>query len=173
MSTDYTPLKKISARDLFDGRLERFGVREHVKPDGTTDRRRCLTDGRNYMWVYIDEYGFICGLTRYAGNAAGKILDAVADSFNTEIISEYDEPYLEFHNELLKWLNEEPSDIRPGTIWMRTAEIVKALVEKDPSLLLPESKDKLRNEIESIWERDDDVFFAQLGGPSTKQVTSV
>jgi hypothetical protein len=62
----------------------------------------------------------------------------------------------------LKWLNEEPSDIRPGTIWMRTAEIVKALVEKDPSLLLPENKDKLRNEIESIWKSYRPAFLAQI-----------
>jgi hypothetical protein len=162
MSTDYTLLNRISARDLFDGRLEQFGVREHFNSALTTDRRRCLTDGNNYMWVHIDEDGIISDLTRCAGNRASTILNAVAESFNTEIISEYDEPYLEFHHELLKWLKGEPSEIsrdsrgvmrKRQAVWLETAESVKPLVEKEPSLLLPENKDRLRKEIESIWER--------------------
>jgi len=40
MSTDYHLLKKVPACDLFDGRLEGFGVREHVKPDGHRAVRR-------------------------------------------------------------------------------------------------------------------------------------
>ena len=43
MSTDYCLLKKVPACDLFDGRLEGFGVREHVKPDATTEKSRLLT----------------------------------------------------------------------------------------------------------------------------------
>ena len=66
MSTDYMPLKKVSARELFDGRLDEFGIREHVKPDGTTEKRRCLTDGRNYMWVYIDTHRIIFVLINIA-----------------------------------------------------------------------------------------------------------
>ena len=57
MSTDYRLLRKASACDLFDGRLEEFGVREHVKPEATTETSRLLTDGRNYLWVYIDDDG--------------------------------------------------------------------------------------------------------------------
>ena len=175
MSTDYMPLKKVSARELFDGRLDEFGIREHVKPDGTTEKRRCLTDGRNYMWVYIDDEGYIVDLTRYAGNAAGKILSAVADAFDTEIVSEYEHQYWgfdtkeewdtwmaemakeseeKFHIELLKYLKGEANEIRPGTNRMAMAEIAKTLVENDPSLLLPENKDKLHNEVVSIWRRD-------------------
>ena len=44
MSTDYRPLKKIAACDLFDGRLEEFNVREHLRSD-TTEHYRLLTDG--------------------------------------------------------------------------------------------------------------------------------
>jgi len=79
MSTDYRPLKKISASSLFDGRLEKFDVREHIKPDKTTEKERCLTDGRNYVWVYIDDDGFVDILTRYGANAPVKILNAVAN----------------------------------------------------------------------------------------------
>jgi hypothetical protein len=61
MSTDFITLKKIHASDLFDGRLEKFDVREHIKADETTDRKRCLTDGRNYVWVFIAEDGLVTG----------------------------------------------------------------------------------------------------------------
>ena len=58
MSTDYRPLKEIAACDLFDGRLEELGVRVHVKQDENTGEEvRMLTDGRNYLWVYVDDDG--------------------------------------------------------------------------------------------------------------------
>ena len=176
MSTDYRLLKKVPACDLFDGRLEEFGVREHVKPEATTEKSRLLTDGRNYLWVYIDDDGFVGCLTRYAPNGApGKILNALANVFDTDIVSEYEPQFWgfdtqeewdawmekmsqkaeeEFHIELLKYLRGEPNDIRPGTIGMCQAEIARTLVEKDPSLLLSVNKDKLRNEIQSIYERE-------------------
>ena len=59
MSTNYCLLRKVPACDLFDGRLEEFGVREHVNPETTTETSRLLTDGRNYLWVYIDDEGFV------------------------------------------------------------------------------------------------------------------
>ena len=41
MSTDYHLLKKVPACDLFDGRLEGFGVREHVKQTQRPKRADC------------------------------------------------------------------------------------------------------------------------------------
>jgi hypothetical protein len=179
MSTDYHLLKKVPACDLFDGRLKEFNVREHVKPDETTETNRCLTDGRNYLWVFIDDDGFVRSLTRYGLNAPGKILNAVANVFDADIVSEYQPQYWgfdtqeewdacwdkmgkeaeeQFHIEILKYCKGEPNDIGPGSIGMLEAEIAKKLVEKDPSLLLPENKDKFRNEIKSIYDRDDAVF---------------
>ena len=179
MSTDYHLLKKVPACDLFDGRLEEFGVREHVKPEATTEKSRLLTDGCNYLWAYIDDDGFVGCLTRYAPNGApGKILNALANVFDTDIVSEYEPQFWgfdtqeewdacmekmsqkaeeEFHIELLKYLRGEPNDIRPGTMEMIEAEIAKTLVEKNPSLLLSVNKDKLRNEIQSIYDREHTV----------------
>ena len=182
MSTDYRMFRKVPACDLFDGRLEEFGVREHVKPEATTEKSRLLTDGRNYLWVYIDDEGFVHCLNprasriRYFPNGApGKILNALANVFDTDIVSEYEPQFWgfdtqeewdacmekmsqkaeeEFHIELLKYLRGEPNDIRPGTIEMIEAEIAKTLVEKNPSLLLSVNKDKLRNEIQSIYKRE-------------------
>ena len=52
MSTDYRPIQNIRFSDLFDGRLERLGVREGVTEETGLTSRRCLTDGRYYVWVY-------------------------------------------------------------------------------------------------------------------------
>jgi hypothetical protein len=51
-----------------------------------------------------------------------------------------------FQLELFKWLRGETSDIRRGTNAMRMARTAKAVISDDPSLLLPENKDKLRKE---------------------------
>ena len=141
----------------------------------STKTSRCLTDGRNYLWVYINDDGFVAGLTRYAGNSPGKILDAIADTFDTDIVSEHEpqfwgfnteeewNAYQEqiakkqddaFHIELLKYLRNEASDIEPGTVGMLHAKIAKRLVKKDPSLMLSKNKDKLRKKIDAIYDRD-------------------
>ena len=175
MSTDYRPLKEIAACDLFDGRLEKFNVREDVGR-GTTERKRCLTDGCNYLWVFIGDDGFVRDFTRWMPNGnPGKILNAIAEIFDTDIVSEYEPQYWgfeteeewdaavnkraeeherEFYIELLKYCRGEPNNIKPGTAGMAMAEIAKKLGEKNPSLLLPENKDKLRNEIDSSMVGD-------------------
>jgi hypothetical protein len=176
MSTDYRTLKKVSALELFDGRLEACGVREEIATNETTPESRCLTDGNNYVWAYIDGDGFVGSLTRYAsGGAPGKILTAIAEACDTDIVSEYEPQFWgfdtqeewdewneqmsreaeeSFHNELLKYLRGEPNDIRPGTIGMIWAEIAKKLADKEPGLLLPTNKDKLRKEIDTIYDRE-------------------
>jgi hypothetical protein len=179
MSTDFAPVKKIAACDLFDNRLEEFGVREHIKPDETTETKRCLTDGRNYLWVHIGDEGLISCISRYGANAPGKILSAVAEAFDTDIVSEYEPQFWgfdtqgewdaamenmsresteRFYVDLVSHLRGEPNDIRPGTIGMTKAEIARKLAEKDPALLSRENKDKFLSEINSIYERDHTVF---------------
>jgi hypothetical protein len=37
MSTGYCLMRKVSARDLFDGSLDEYGVREHVEPGMTNE----------------------------------------------------------------------------------------------------------------------------------------
>jgi hypothetical protein len=172
MSTSYRPLKEISAHELFDGRLEELGVREHAAV-GSNERSRCLTDGRNYLWVYIDERENISDLVRYAPNGApGKIMNAIGQVFETYIASEYEAKYWgfdteeeweafqeklskegrdEFYVDLMKFLRNEPHDIRPGTNRMIMADIANTLVEKDPSLLNPENREKLLAKIDEVF----------------------
>ncbi len=174
MSTHYAPFNKIHARDLFDGRLGKLGVREQITAD-TTETSKCLTDGRNCLWVSINETGLVDSITRYGANAASKILNAIAQTFNTDIFSEYEPQYWGFDNqeewdawqenlakeddekfyaELLKYLREEPNDIQPGTVGMQWAEKAKKLIENDPALLLPQNKDKLLNGTRTIYDSD-------------------
>jgi hypothetical protein len=172
MSTSYRLLTEISAQDLFDGRLEELGIREHAAVD-SNERSRCLTDGRNYLWVYIDERGNISDLVRYAPNGApGKIMNAIGQVFETYIASEYEAKYWgfdteeeweafqeklskegrdEFYVDLMKFLRNEPHDIRPGTNRMIMADIANTLVEKDPSLLNPENREKLLAKIDEVF----------------------
>ena len=174
MSTDYHLLKPVSVRDLFDGRLEEFGVREFVPAahEGT----RTLTDGNNYLHVYTDDADLLVAcISRYGANAPSKILNAIADAFDVRIVSEYEPQFWGFDTqeewdadqeewervtgarfliEVVKYCKGEPNDIGAGTSGHIKAKIAKGLTEKDPALLLPENQDKLRNEFESIYDRE-------------------
>ena len=58
MSTYFSLSRKVNGQDLLGGRLAPFEIREHVSSN-TSERSRCLTDGRNYLWVYLTEDGFV------------------------------------------------------------------------------------------------------------------
>jgi hypothetical protein len=174
MSTDYILSKKVSSRDVLCGRLAKFGIREHVASD-TSERRRCLTDGRNYLWVYLTENGFVGSLSRYGANAPGKILAAISEAFETDVFSEHEPQYWgfdtqeewhaawkkmadqdrdRFYADLCAYIRGEPNDIKPGTIGETKAMISKKLVENDAALLQPENKDRLLSEMDAIYDRD-------------------
>ena len=88
MSTDLRPLKTIHMSDLFDGRLERFNIRESQNKD-SSDQNRCLTDGYNYLWVYGGDDGTVGCFTRYFPNGNPSfILKHICDEFATRIVSE-------------------------------------------------------------------------------------
>jgi hypothetical protein len=189
MSTYYGLRKSIKADELFDGRLEVFGVYEEGRPEGAADRFpayrkvkevRYLTDGRDSMKVVIYESGVADLNVRNLWCAREReILHAIAEAFGTGIVSEHEPQYWgfdtqeewdewekqrsredeeSFHNELLKCLRGEPSDIWPGTIGMIKAEIAKKLTDKEPGLLMPTNKDKLRKEIDTIYDSEHAVI---------------
>ena len=89
MSTDFQPQKRILARELFDGRLKKFGDREDMEP---TEGVRWLTDGReNYLCVWVNDAGCVLEFTKYAWcGDPNHILAAVAEAFETEIFSEHE-----------------------------------------------------------------------------------
>jgi hypothetical protein len=191
MSTDFILSKQVSARDLLDGRLATFGIREHASSD-TSQRSRCLTDGRNFLWVYLTDDGFVGCLSRYGANAPGRILGAISDVFETDVFSEYEPQYWgfdtreewdaawkemadrdrdEFYSKACAYVRGEPNDIRTGTVGETKAKIAKTLVESNAALLQPENKDKLLAEMDAIYDRDhavvitlspEDMAFAKM-----------
>jgi hypothetical protein len=174
MSTYYAPSEKIDACSLFDGRLEKFGIREHVCVD-TTHATRWLTDGRNYLWVNINDAGLVDSFVRRGMNAPGKILNAIVELFDTDIFSEHEpqfwgfdtqeewDAFMEqtakeskekFYVSIVNYVRGQPNDISPGTIGACQADIAKKLAEEDPALLAAENKDQLLRKMEAIYDRD-------------------
>jgi hypothetical protein len=175
MSTYFILSKKVSANDLFGGRLATFGIREHVPWD-----TRCLTDGRNYLWVYLTEDEVVDSLSRYGANAPGKILAAISEAFETDVFSEHEPQYWgfdtkeewdaawkkladqdsdRFYADLCAYIRGEPNNIKPGTIDEIKAKIAKTLVESQTALLQPENKDRLLAEMDAIYDRDHAVII--------------
>lgn len=95
MSIDFHLEKPVRAGDLLDGRLIPFGVREHIN-ELTGECTKCLTDGTNYVWLYIGHSGFVSSLTRYAENCPNKILECIATAFDTEVFSEQEPQFYGF-----------------------------------------------------------------------------
>jgi hypothetical protein len=172
MSTDYRLNDKVSAHDLFGERLKKCGVQEYMTPKAD-ERSRCLTDGRDFLWVYLTEDGYISRLTNYVPNAPGTILDAIAEAFGTEIVSEHEPQYWgfdtkekwhaamperanqecsKFYADVCAYLRGEPNDIQSWQDDIK-ANIAKALVEEDPALLDPNNKARLLSEMEAIYRR--------------------
>jgi hypothetical protein len=91
MFTDYRLNKTLWIEEIFDGRLEHYGVHETFVEDAKPDFR-CLTDGNNVLWIEEDEeidfmFGF--GLL----SAMEKILTAIEEAFDAEIFSEHQTQY--------------------------------------------------------------------------------
>jgi hypothetical protein len=179
MSISFASLEKIRITDLIDGRLEKFGVREHVHPEETNDQQKCLTDGRNCLWVYGEPDGLVSVMTRYAGNAPGKILGAIAEAFETKIVSKHDPRFWgfdtqeewdavceaiskeredQFYLDVLNYVSNQPNDIKPGTIGEIQAKIAKQLVEADPTLVLPERREDLMKGMDEVYDRDHKII---------------
>ena len=90
MTTDFMLSKKISARELFDGRLKKFGIREEIDADNDGKWSRCLTDGSQFLVVFLTEDGFVDFLWAYGADAPRKILHAICKVFGAEIFSEHE-----------------------------------------------------------------------------------
>ena len=102
MSIDFVALGEVPFSALFDGRLAKYGIREHVN-ERTAEDFKMLTDGRNFVHVFKgknDQAKF----TRFAGNGSYKILNAVCDAFDVHIVSEHDPQYWGYET-MEQWAN--------------------------------------------------------------------
>ena len=87
MGSEYKAEKDILANELFDGRLEKFGVREHGQ---ARENYRCLTDGESCLGVRINDAGCVTGFERAWNGVWGnleRILSVVSEAFETKFFS--------------------------------------------------------------------------------------
>jgi hypothetical protein len=113
--------------------------------------------------------------TRYGLNAPQRILGAIADEFDVDIVSEYEPQFWgyetqeewdadwdamakkdeqDFYNDVVKFVRGESHDIRPGTIGMIKAKIAKQLVAESPDLLAEHKRPDLIKAVNMIYDRD-------------------
>jgi hypothetical protein len=136
--------------------------------------QRLLTDGRNFLCVSRGSAGDAT-FVRRGINAPGYMLGAIAEAFDTRIVSEHEPEYLgfaseeewdaackqeaeesqrEFYAQIRNFLQGKPHDLRPGTIGMAKAEIARRLVDANPDLAGEAREVELRSSVEAIYERD-------------------
>ena len=182
MSTDFRTEEKIQMADLFDGRLERLGVREHVNPRTTWEEGRCLTDGRNYLWAYSGRDGMLGSMSRYGQNDVDKILRAVAETFETGIYTEHEPQFWgfpnkeawelagsemekkaegAFHADIIAYVKGEPNDLNEGTVGMEQAKLAKNLVAVDPHLSMTENEWELLDTIDRMYCADKRITLTE------------
>jgi hypothetical protein len=138
--------------DLFDGRMERFAVREAWASGQTKQNSRCLTDGTNFIWVIGNARGYVSFLTRYGQNDPNQILDAIAKAFECEIVSEHEPQYWGFESEeALDAHRRQPGDLisskELGIVEPEDVLTLSELLDLNPDLGLRENLDALRQEI--------------------------
>ena len=197
MSTDYRSLESLPFADVFDGRLARYGVREHVG-SMTCDEHRCLTDGRNYLWCYACGPNQLGGMTRYGANCSLRILEVIAQVFDVDIVSEHQPQFWgfetqedweaaqneshqqdlqEFYEEVLNYLRGEPNGIRAGSIGEIKANIAKELIAQEPTWA--ENREKLIEAVERVYEErhvtkvtlsKEDIAFVKMCGTLGKDL---
>jgi hypothetical protein len=165
--TDYTLSKTLVARELFGGRLEALGIHEHM-----TSNRRCLTDGDDYVWVYMSHDGSVSCLKAYAPRETSKIVDAISRLFEIDIYGEHEPQYWgfatheewdvakkkaidqarhELYDDVCACVRGEPVKNKSWHIGKK-ANIGKGLVKIDAALLRPEKKDELLDKIDVVYD---------------------
>jgi hypothetical protein len=75
--------------EMFDGRLQRFGVYERIGAL-TTVGHRSLTDGRNSLWVDAGHDGLLSKMTVWGTNDPKEIFAAMSGMFGVEFAPEAD-----------------------------------------------------------------------------------
>ena len=162
MFTYYRLDKKIKFKELFDGRLERFGV-YNAGTKVVTRTWGCLHDDRNSLVVEGDEV--VESMTGFGlFNATEKILTAIATAFNTEIFSEYQprvwmykteeewghdqrksierNPVI-FYNMVIKHVREETQELTPFRDGWLMVKAAKDLIFENPGLASPDREMEL------------------------------
>jgi hypothetical protein len=175
MSTYYRPIPDILFDHLFDGRLEKHGIRERILASSDV-RTRYLEGCDGTMEAHREDDGSSSFMLR---GFPWAVWDALKDEFEVELVSEHDHRYWgfsseeeyesfmdkvaqegedRFYNDLLHYLRGEPNGLMPGTNGMIMAEIAKNLVVSDPGLMATERRNELIAAVDTIYMRDHAEF---------------
>jgi hypothetical protein len=174
MSTDYRSTPAIPFAQLFDGRLEKYGVYETIRSD-STEQIRYLVGRDGVLEAYREENGNSSFARPCFAPIPWAVLDALVEEFEVELVCEHDPRYWGFatekewhdwqdqlaneeedhlYDELVRYVRKEPNDLRPGTVGMLMAEIAAALVASDESLMAPQNRHRLLEAVKAIYDRD-------------------
>ena len=72
--------------DMSDGK-----IREEIT-DESSSKQRCFTDGKNYVWLYI-ENGEVDNFVRFGINNVDFMIDLIEFELGYKVYSEHDEEY--------------------------------------------------------------------------------
>jgi hypothetical protein len=107
-----------------------------------------------------------------------KVLDALTEEFEVEMVSEHDHRYwgfdtkeeeTEFHGrmakegedkfyrDVLNYVRGVPHELKAGTIGMIKADIAKVLVARDESLIWPDNRQQLLEAVKAVYNRDHSI----------------
>jgi len=177
MSTNYRSTQAIPFAQLFDGRLEKYGVYETIQSD-STEQMRCLVGRDGVLEAYREDNGSSSFARPSFTPVPWAVLDALVQEFEVELVCEHDPRYWGFatekewhdwqdqlaneaddhlYDELVRYVRNEPNDLRPGTVGMLMAEITTALVASDESLMAPQNRDRLLEAVKASFNRDHTV----------------
>ena len=121
-------------------------------------------------------------MSRYGQNAVGKILRAVAETFDTGIYTEHEPQFWGFankeewdlawsemekkaedvfHADIIAYVKGEPNDLNEGTVGMEQAKLAKNLVAVDPHLSMAENKRELLDTIDRMYYADKRITLTE------------
>jgi hypothetical protein len=98
MSTDYRSTPAIPFAQLFDGRLEKYGVYETIRSD-STEQIRYLVGRDGVLEAYREENGNSSFARPCFAPIPSAVLDALVEEFEVELVCEHDPRYWGFATE--------------------------------------------------------------------------
>jgi hypothetical protein len=165
--------------EMFDGRLQRFGVYERIGAL-TAVGHRSLTDGRNSLWVDAGHDGLVSKMTVWGTNDPKQIFAAMSGTYGVDIApeAEYNDERrkTEFDDKLYvavsDQLHEEPSRTLASQVLVAKDAcdvlfklrllIGLELAKEDPTLMRLDKKRELLTRIDGVYKSIERVFSADL-----------
>jgi hypothetical protein len=174
MSTDTLPIPDILFEQLFDGRMEKHGIREKMMADSSAEKR--YLEGRDgILQVYRNDHGASIFVRGSFTPIPWAVFDALIEEFKVELVGEDDHRFWgfateeecsayfenqrkeredEFYSGLISYLRNEPTSFAaggPGWSDYIQGTIAKELTVSDPGLMAPERRSELLAKIDAIY----------------------